>query len=159
MRKSGSPLAAAALVATLVSACSQPPAGPTFGPEDRAAIVATGEEALAIANGSKDWAAYAEVYYAEDAIALAPNAAAVQGRAAIADFLSSFPTITTFTMQLITVEGVGDLAYVHGTYHLEMSTPDGPAVDDGKYIEIWRRQADGGWKITHDIFNSDLPAM
>ena len=36
---------------------------------------------------------------------------------------------------------------------------DGPAADDGKYIEIWKRQADGSWKIAYDIFNSDLPPM
>jgi ketosteroid isomerase-like protein len=153
------PLPAAALVSVLLAACSQPPAGPTFGPGDEAAIRTTTEAALAIANSSKDWDAYVEVYYAPDATVLPPNAEAVHGRAAMAAFLATFPTITRFTAEMVTVEGTGDLAYVHGTYHLEMSTPEGPASDDGKYIEIWKRQDDGGWKITYDIFNSNLPAM
>ena len=144
---------------TLLVACTQPPPGPSFGPEDDAAMRATTEAALAIANGSKDWNEYAEVYYAPDATVLPPNTPAVHGRPAIAAFLASFPTITTFTAEMVTVEGDGDLAYVHGTYHLEMSTPDGPMLDDGKYIEVWKRQAGGSWRIASDIFNSDLPAM
>jgi ketosteroid isomerase-like protein len=30
--------------------------------------------------------------------------------------------------------------------------------DTGKFIVIFRQQADGGWKATADQFNSDLPA-
>ena len=32
-----------------------------------------------------------------------------------------------------------------------------PINDTGKYIEIWRKQADGSWRVIRDIFNSDLP--
>jgi len=146
----------------LLSACGQPPASPAapvFGQEDQAAIRTTTEAALAIANGSQDWDEYVAVYYAPDATVLPPNAEAVHGRAAISAFLAAFPPITTFTAEMVTVEGNGDLAYVHGRYHLDMSTPDGPQADDGKYIEVWKRQADGSWKIAYDIFNSDLPPM
>jgi len=31
-----------------------------------------------------------------------------------------------------------------------------PEQDSSKYIEIWKRQADGSWKVAFDIFNSDL---
>jgi ketosteroid isomerase-like protein len=149
-------------VFAVLSACSQPPAQPgppAFGEEDREAIRATTEEALAIANGSQDWDEYVGVYYAPDATVLPPNAEAVHGRTAISAFLAAFPTITMFSAELVSVEGDGDLAYVYGTYHLEMDTPDGPEADDGKYIEVWKRQADGSWQIAYDIFNSDLPAM
>ena len=152
-------LASTALAVSLLAACSQPPAGPSFTLEDRAAIEATTEAALAIVNSSQDWDAYAEVYYAADAVFLPPNEGALHGREAIAEFLGTFPTITAASFDPVTMEGDGDLAYVHGTYHLEMTTPDGPAVDDGSYLEIWQRQTDGSWRITHDIFNSDLPAM
>lgn len=150
------------LVLAFLVGCSQPPpqpAAPTFGPEDEAAIRATTDAAIAIANGSMDWAQYAETYYAPDATVLPPNERTLHGRAAVTEFMAAFPTMTSFTTTMVTVEGSGDLAYVHGVFHIEMSTPDGPAVDDGKYIEIWKRQSDGSWKVAYDIFNSDLPAM
>ena len=30
--------------------------------------------------------------------------------------------------------------------------------DHGKFVEIWKKQADGSWKCAVDMFNSDLPA-
>ena len=32
-----------------------------------------------------------------------------------------------------------------------------PIQDHGKFIEIRRKQPDGSWLISRDIFNSDLP--
>ena len=29
--------------------------------------------------------------------------------------------------------------------------------DTGKYVVVFRKQADGAWKVAADIFNSDLP--
>ena len=53
-----------------------------------------------------------------------------------------------------------DLAYVLGTYTMTIVPPGapGPIEDSGKYIEIRRRQPDGSWLISTDIFNSDLPS-
>jgi len=144
----------------LLPACAPPPAAaPTFTAADETAIDAVVAQALQIANGSQDWDAYAQVYYAPDAVVLPANQPAVSGHAAIGDFLRAFPPMTSFQTEKVDMGGNGDLAYVYGRYHLEMETPDGPVADDGKYIEIWKRQADGGWKIAYDIFNTDLPAM
>ena len=44
-----------------------------------------------------------------------------------------------------------DIGYVIGTY--EMKT------DTGKYIEIWKKQDDGNWKVALDILNSDLQLL
>ena len=33
-----------------------------------------------------------------------------------------------------------------------------PVADRGKFVEVWKKQADGKWKVVADIFNSDLPA-
>ena len=50
------------------------------------------------------------------------------------------------------------MAYVLGTYQLTMKDPQGnPVNDHGKFVEVWRKQADGKWKAVADTFNSDLP--
>jgi hypothetical protein len=35
--------------------------------------------------------------------------------------------------------------------------PDGPVLNAGKYIVIWKRQPTGEWKTHRDIFNWDIP--
>jgi ketosteroid isomerase-like protein len=54
----------------------------------------------------------------------------------------------------------GDLAYVSGNYEFTEKDDSGkPITDKGKYLEVWRKQADGSWKCVADMFNSDLPAQ
>jgi hypothetical protein len=50
--------------------------------------------------------------------------------------------------------------YVRGVYTMKINVPNMPvpASDQGKYIEIWKKQADGTWKIVRDIYNSDVSA-
>jgi hypothetical protein len=56
------------------------------------------------------------------------------------------------------IQGQGDLAYDRGTYSMTVTPPGlAPIEDHGKYLSIWRKQADGSWKITHAMFNSDPP--
>jgi ketosteroid isomerase-like protein len=33
-----------------------------------------------------------------------------------------------------------------------------PVTDNQKYVTVWRKGADGSWKVVADIFNSDNPA-
>jgi ketosteroid isomerase-like protein len=52
----------------------------------------------------------------------------------------------------------GGLAFAQGTYEMTMTGPQGsPVTDRGKYIDVWKKQADGAWKVVADIFNSDMP--
>jgi ketosteroid isomerase-like protein len=53
----------------------------------------------------------------------------------------------------------GDIAYTQGTYSMTMSDPKTkqPVTDKGKYVTVYKKQADGSWKAVSDILNSDLP--
>ncbi len=63
-----------------------------------------------------------------------------------------------WTPSTVTAAGSGDMAFVQGTYTASMKGPDGKAVSDtGKYLEVWKKQADGSWKAVEDIWNSDMP--
>ena len=46
-----------------------------------------------------------------------------------------------------------------GTYAMTFTLPGapGPTEDRGKYLLIERKQADGSWLITNEMFNSDVP--
>jgi ketosteroid isomerase-like protein len=53
-----------------------------------------------------------------------------------------------------------DLGYTVGTYDLKMKDASGkPVLDKGKFLTVWKKQADGKWKVLFDMFNSDLPAV
>jgi ketosteroid isomerase-like protein len=32
-----------------------------------------------------------------------------------------------------------------------------PVQERGKYLTVWRKQADGNWRVVIDTFNSDAP--
>jgi ketosteroid isomerase-like protein len=52
----------------------------------------------------------------------------------------------------------GDLGYTIGTYEETTAGPKGiQTTDKGKYVVIWKKQADGTWKVVLDVPNSDLP--
>jgi len=55
------------------------------------------------------------------------------------------------------VEGSGNLAYVHGSYNITVIVNDTTRIpDNGKYIEVWKKQDNGSWKVVVDIWNSNL---
>ena len=144
-------------IGTFVSGAS---AQGSLSDADKAAIKKVTEDAVALANApTKDWPAYVQAYYAPDATVLPPNAAAVKGNEALIAFFASFPPLSNVVFEQVEVDGAGGLAYVWGTYSIDMLPPgtESPINDSGKFVEIWRKQKDGSWRVTLDIFNSDLP--
>ena len=126
--------------------------------DDDVAAIKASTEAFIQAVRSEDWAAFVALY-TEDAVFMPPNQPMVQGRAAIQTWEEAFPTITEFNLTVEEIDGRGDLAYARGTYSVTVK-PEGvpePIQDTGKYLEIRRKQEDGSWLITIDIWNSDLP--
>ena|ERR1700722_8790898 len=52
----------------------------------------------------------------------------------------------------------GDMAYEYGAYTLDIIGKDGQATTQtGKYVLVWKKQADGSWKVAIDTDNSDAP--
>jgi uncharacterized protein (TIGR02246 family) len=150
-------LALGTAICLALSVGCQAPQGPAgLSEADRTAIrqVAENDARLANAHDAKGAAAL----YADDATVLAPEQAAVQGRAAIQAWMEASPPLSNFQSQSLEIEGRGDLAYDRGTYSVTV-TPVGAAPIDvrGKYLTILRKQADGSWKIQRDMWNSDLP--
>lgn len=101
-------------------------------------------------------------YYTDDAVLLPPNATIVSGKQALRTSWAALlsPNITlTWHANKVDVSQSGDLAYAVGAYDLSTKDAQGKLVSDhGKTIEVFRKQADGSWKVVADMYSSDLPA-
>jgi ketosteroid isomerase-like protein len=99
----------------------------------------------------------AAAMYAPDAVVLPPNHARVQGRADIAALFKGY-TDAGFSLKLTPTDTWidGALGARSGTYVL--LDKDQKEADHGKWIEVWKKGADGKWWLARDMWNSDAPA-
>ena len=98
--------------------------------------------------------------YTSDAIAFPPDGDMVHGNEAIGEFWKATRDSGVQTAALTTVDvgRSGDVAYEVGKVSLTIQ-PAGKALTTAvaKYVVVWKRQADGSWKLHRDIWNS-VPA-
>ena len=98
-------------------------------------------------------------YFAEDGQMFPAGAEIVSGRAAIREAMASAFKNPGFTLRWkplgADVSRSGDLGYTYGTYVARGPGPQGQIVErHGKYVSVWKRQADGSWKVVVDIGNA-----
>ena len=103
-------------------------------------------------------------YYSDDAVLMLPNIPTLTGKEPIRALWKSMFESPSFSggwkTTKVDVARSGDMAYVTGTYEFNETDGSGkPITDKGKYVEVWKKQADGGWKCVADMFSSDVPAM
>ena len=100
-------------------------------------------------------------YYADDATLLLPNSPIVHGISGIKSAFTGIAQDPHFSLsfQGDKAEVAGNLGYTQGHYAMTVSDPKGNAFNDtGKYLTVWKKQADGSWKASEVMMNSDLPA-
>ena len=121
----------------------------------RAAIVAANANFIAVFRAA-DAGAVADCY-TDDAQLLPANSEPVSGRGAIESFWRGAMGmgIASVNLETLEVEGQGDLAVEVGRYTL--AGADGGALDNGKYVVVWHRDA-GTWKLHRDIWTTSRPA-
>jgi uncharacterized protein (TIGR02246 family) len=134
------------LVWGLLAGCASRPATSDFAA--RRAVEAAIQHYVDASNRG-DAAALASLY-AEDAMLLPPDHEPIRGREAIGAFWRQ-GTDTGLEVTNLAVEVDGNLGYLVGRYHLP-ATDEEPA-DSGKYVMCLKRQRDGSWKLTADIWN------
>jgi ketosteroid isomerase-like protein len=99
--------------------------------------------------------------YATNAALLPPNLPPQKGRGAIKSFWGGFLSAYTVRFELGSdaVEGRGDLAYNMGHYRftaVPKVKADPGVADEGKFLEILKKQPDGSWKYVVDMYSSNL---
>ena len=160
MKRAALSLSVAGLACAGLLACHTGVGGHLSEPDKDAIREVVEEATRTVLPPVSDMDAYVKLYYADDAKVLPPNHATVTGREAISALYRSSGSIQEYKLTILEIEGRNDLAYAHGAYQMAATPPaaTAPVGDKGKYVEIWKKQRDGSWKVVLDIFNSDLAA-
>ena len=101
-------------------------------------------------------AAGCAAFFTDDVILLAPDQPMIRGNKAFQELYQSRMDNSsggTHSNQLVEYGVEGDIAYQVGTYAITGTDPS----EEGKFVNILRRQADSKWKVIVSIFNSDEP--
>jgi len=103
-------------------------------------------------------------FYLDDAIMLPPNRPMAIGKTAIREAseamgLGSASVSVKWQPTKIEVARSGDIGYAIGTFEgSAVDAAGNPVPVKGKYVEIWKKQADGRWKVAADMFSPDSPS-
>ena len=157
--------ASLALATLLLSACTQAPQPPP--PDTRAA------DEKAIKDLEAQWLASAKAkdadkvmaFYADDASFMPPDMPIQNGKDAIHNVYKDLLADPNLAVDLVGTEKVevsktSDFAYSQGAYTMTTTDPKTkkPMMEKGKYVTVYKMQADGSWKAIEDMFNADAPA-
>ena len=93
--------------------------------------------------------------FTEDALMLPPHQPMVRGKMAIKELIQGWLDKIggTLSNPMLEFSFAGDLAFQVATYAFQ----DTNTPDQGKFVEILKRQPDGSWKVYLTIYNSDKP--
>ena len=98
----------------------------------------------------------------EDAVLMPPHDQPVVGRQGVIDWFAGVVKQARTTAVGVPQREVimaGDVGIERGSFTWQVAPTGGgaPIEDRGNYLAVWRRQSDGSWKVTREIWNSTLP--
>ena len=141
------------LMLVMMTAC-RPEVGP-LSDADIAAITGL-HDATEQAVMARDWDALLSLY-ADDAVRLAPREAPALGRTAIRERLEPYTDITFVERdnRIRKIDGSGDVAYVWSTVtqRTVWAGEDDVSESGAEMLRTLRRQPDGSWRFTLDIWH------
>jgi ketosteroid isomerase-like protein len=96
--------------------------------------------------------------YGPDAMVMPPSMPMAHGTDQIRQLWKGM-TSAKVSLQLTqeTADGAGDFMYTTGKYHYQELPAETGASEDGKYLEVFRRGADGKWMIVADSWSPNAP--
>lgn len=133
----------------LLGACGEGPGRP---PDPGVLVQADRDFAAAVAEGgSEAWASW----FAEDGAMMREGQGEIRGRSEIRAAVGSLDragvSLRWEPLRADIAES-GDLGWTTGTYVSEAPGADGGVVRaEGRYVSIWRIQADGAWRVVMDL--------
>ena len=152
-------------LALLLAGCT--PATPPTPPDTRAADAKTiqdTETAWSQSFATKD-VDKVTAFFAGDASLFFTGMPVVTGKTSIMSafkpFLADKNFSLTFSGDKVVVAKSGDIGYTQGKYTMTLTDPRTKKAvsEEGKYVTVFLKQADGSWKAVADISNADGPAV
>jgi uncharacterized protein (TIGR02246 family) len=134
-------------------------------PIDEAAVrkaVAAADSQFSVAFGTGD-AKTAASFYTDDAVSRPPNSEPQSGKAAIEQGMTGMfkglGKVTDFKLEQKDLDVFADHAVEIGSYSFNFTPPGAKAAmkDHGSYVNYWKKQPDGSWKIYRDAIVSSEP--
>lgn len=97
------------------------------------------------------------LFYADDAVVLPPNGIAVRGASAIRDLLKSMfdAGAPKGKFEQNQIEYSGNMAVEVGDYTVLMHADGSARQDKGRYMATWRRQENGEFRITVNVWSTN----
>jgi len=146
----------------MMTGCSQSPA--TDSREADARALREGEVAAFVKDwGGKD-ADRIAAHYTDDGSLMIPNSPVMTGKDTIGKGLKDALADPNWSLALqpvqVEVSKGGDLGYTRGTYVLIATdlASKKAVTEKGRFVTIFRKEADGAWKAVQDINNAEAPA-
>jgi ketosteroid isomerase-like protein len=101
-------------------------------------------------------------YWTEDARVLLPDQPAYVGTESIRQMVTASLAIPGFQISWVpdsaVVSASGDLGYTYGSNRITVPDSAGHLnTTEGRYVEVWRKGADGQWRCAIDINNAGPP--
>ena len=126
--------------------------------DDRVAIERAADAYVAAMN-SADWKRVARSF-SDGAVRIPPNEEPHQGRESIERWLAGIEELSSYELFRDRIDGADGIAYVRGRYAITLRPVGAPAPlsDQGDFLEIWRKEPDGAWRIVEAMWNTRLPA-
>lgn len=128
-------------------------------------MVDTAREAQQLLEVDRAWAEVAGAgtnldsivsFWTDDARVITADQPTYQGKAAIREMITGFMAVpgshVTWTPEGAVVSSSGDLGYTFGTNAFTVPDSAGtPTTTRGRYVTVWRREADGRWRCVMDV--------
>lgn len=139
------------LLLTVLAGCTSVESRRACEPFDTSQISAA-ERRVTAALTAPDVTAWVNEY-TEDAVLLEPASRPVSGRAELLELARSMRPITSATIKSDHIEGSGNVAYSYGTaVWTSGRSPDATSTTHVRQVLVWRREADGVWRIAMEAF-------
>lgn len=155
------PTVVATLAAIALAACTPQTPPPVDVAAVRTSLEAANAKFMNAMKAGDTATAFAN--YADDAVVMMANQKPWRGRAEWSAGFGGLLSVMTIKDAAFTTSDVmvsNDLAIETGTYSMTLVPKGGPEIkDEGKYLTVWKRQADSSWKIIRDISNTSLPGQ